>query len=269
VVRPGGAAITGYAEGAGEGTARPLVAARRLDVTLKRPLAGLSLADDRPAADRHRPDPAECRLEDGWVLPLLHAGATAVAGPRWPVESAADRLFWRTFHGLLRDGAALGAAAHAARLAVRAAFPDQADGLAYALFAHPGCRPYAVRPARGFTFVEALDEPADGAYRPGGVYRFRASYRSEAPTWYEGRLRVRTEPLAGDGIEILAAWLRGGGEPVEGRLEPVPGGRDFQCVLPVTVPAGGPGATLLVSFRRGDEEVQKVYVKVRVAGDGG
>ena len=69
----------------------------RLGFHLKRPVAAVGLIDDLPAwHDRRRA--AEASLETAWVLPLLHAGASAVLGTRWPVAGDSNRAFLRDFH---------------------------------------------------------------------------------------------------------------------------------------------------------------------------
>ena len=59
----------------------------RLDLSLRRPLVSVSVL--RRPATRHRFLGVSLRLtrisSSAWALPFLHAGATAVVGPRWPV----------------------------------------------------------------------------------------------------------------------------------------------------------------------------------------
>jgi WD40 repeat protein len=248
------------------GEAERMVRGRRVDFKLKRPVIALSFVEARPPARAGGADESDTRLEAGWVLSFLHAGASAVVGPRWPVRREAEEVFARSFHEAARAGAALGWAVWQARARVRALFPDGPDWLAPAYFGHPGCQPYEVEPARGFTFFEAINHPADAPFVAGRPYRFRASYRLEAPVWYEGRLRspAASALQAGD-VSVLVAPLSGGGAPQTHRLTPAEEGGDCQCEVTLTMPAEEGTWPVMVRFRKGAEELQTLFLELEVA----
>jgi hypothetical protein len=227
-------------------------------------VVGLSFVDGRlrPVAPGAAGGAA---LEGGWAWPLLHAGASALVGPRWSVLPAAEQLFVRTFYRAYRAGAPLGGAVRAAREQVRLGFPHRPDWLAYAFFGHPNCRPYPVEPAAGFATFEAVDNPADTPFRAGRAYRFRASYRTEAPVGYSGRLR-RPTPLQGAGVEVMVAPLAGGAVPSTYRLEALPGGADCQCVVTLTMPRSAARLPVLVRFQKGEQELKTLLLNYDVVG---
>ncbi|HYT92727.1 MAG TPA: hypothetical protein VEL76_28680 [Gemmataceae bacterium] len=72
---------------------------------------------------------------------------------------------------------------------------------------------YPVRPAQGFTLFEALDHPEGRPFEAGRSYRFRASYRVEAPVWYQGRLRLQPAALEGGPVTIAVVPLLKGLPP--------------------------------------------------------
>jgi hypothetical protein len=242
---------------------RALVAyQRRLDFTLRRPVVGLSFVEDW--AGCCGPNDRQLRLENDWLMPLLHAGATAVVGPRWQTCAEADRIFFRTFWDAFRQGTALGEAAWQARNAVRQAFLHRADWLAYAYFGHPRCRPYVVRPTKGYAFFEVLDHPVASPLVAGQTYRFRASYRSQATAWYSGRryataisrLEV-TEP------NILVAAMNAPA-PVTQPLRPIIGGDGYQCDLALTMPERAMTMPVLVRFQDGERELNTLILNLTV-----
>jgi hypothetical protein len=194
----------------------------------------------------------------------LHAGASAVVGPRWHVPDASARLFARCLHEAVRAGAAVGEAVRLARLELRQAVPHRADWLAFAHFGHPLCRPYLVRPARGFTLFEALDHPDDQPFRAGQAYRFRASYRAEAPVWFDGPLRARPAPADDADVSVLVAPLDGS-PPRTYALEPVAGGEDRQCVAEIVMPQAEGSLPVLVRFQRGGDELRTLTLTLDVA----
>jgi hypothetical protein len=244
-----------------------VLANQRLDFSLRRPAVGLSFVDGGPTAGA----PAEggdSGLEAGWVLPFLHAGACALVGPRWPVLPEADRLFARTYYEAVRAGAALGAAVWAARQRVRLTFPHRADWLAYAYFGHPACRPYVVRPAQGFTLFEALDHAEEEPFMAGRPYRFRASYRAEAPVWFGGRLRAQQAPLEGGDVSVLVVPLTEGAAPQTCPLKPVPGGEDYQQVVTLTMPPAEATLPVMVRFQKGRQELRTLFLNLDVVAGG-
>jgi serine/threonine protein kinase len=248
-----------------EDGAAALLRGHRLGFTLKRPVVGLSFVGDRPAREAAREAGQEAGLEATWVLPLLHAGASAVVGPRWPVLPAADLLFVRAFYEAMRGGAVLGQAVWQARRRVRRAYPRRTDWLAYAFFGHPECRPSPVRAAQGYAFFEALSQPEGEPFRVGQTYRFRASYRAEPPAWYGGRLCARQEPLRREDISVLVAPLMTEAQPRTYALEAVPGREGYQRVLTVTIPEAEATLPVLVRFQRGPEELQTLFVELEVS----
>jgi WD40 repeat protein len=248
------------AEQGWRGAAETLLYERRLDFTLRRPIVGLSFVRGGllPVATAE-----ETALEAGWVLPFLHAGASAVVGPRSPGPDAGARLFAETLYGALRAGAASGEAVALARGELRRAFPERPDWIGYTHFGHPACRPYAVRPAEGFTLFEALDQPEGETFRAGASYRFRASYRSEAPVWFAGRLRTAADADGGE-VTVMVVPLDGR-EPTTYRLEPAPGSADRQCVLTLAMPAEETSLPVLVRFERDGRELRTLTVTLDVA----
>jgi hypothetical protein len=263
--RPG--QITAAAEGpdpkASRGQAEAMVYDRRPDFARRRPVVGLSFVDGQPARSAVPGAERDTRLEAGWVLPFVRAGASAAVGPRWPVLPEADRLFFQTFYRAVRDGEELGRAVWGARTQVRLAFPSRPDWLAYALFGHPHCEPYLIRPAQGFTLFEALGHPEGTPFLAGQEYQFRASYRAEAPVWYEGRLRA-PQPPSQEEVSILVLPLTAGGVPQTYRLEKVPAGEDCQCTVSLRIPEDATTLQLLVRFKKGGQELQTLMLTLKV-----
>jgi hypothetical protein len=211
--------------------------------------------DDRPPPRFRGLWEAEAQLEAGWALPFLRAGASALVGPRWPVPPEAARLFARTFHDAVRAGAPLGWAVWDARRQLRLAFPDRPDWLAYAHFGHPECQPYRVRPAQGFTLFEALDHPEGRPFEAGQPYLFRASYRTEAPVWYHGRLRLQPAALEGGPVTVTVLPLLPGLSAQSHPLVPLAGNAAHHADVKLTMPRGAASLPLLVRFQQGDEEL--------------
>ena len=235
--------------------AQAILATRRLDLTLRRPLVELSLIGEDHSDD-------ETSLEDGWVRPFLHAGATAVVGPRWTVAPAAARRFTRALHTALRTGSTLAAAASAARACVRDAFPARPDWLAFTVYGHPLCRPYRVRPSNGFALVEALDTESEGRIAAGATYSFRATWRAEAPAWYSGRLHALEEPV--DGELAVVAVPMDGGPALTQPLVHAPGSDAYHGVVALTMPDTEGLHAVRVYFVRGDEELRSVTLTLDV-----
>lgn len=248
-----------------------LVYDRRLDFTRRRPVVGLSFVANAPA-QRLRLSDRDTDVENGWVMPLLHAGSTALVGARWLVSAEADQLFYSTFYRLIRHGVSLGQAVREARLAVRQVFSYSSDWLAYAYYGHPVCQPYVVEPAEGFALFEVLDHPLDQAFQSGATYRFRASYRAQLPTWYNGRLRSLPATLQPFGVEaddlsVLVMPLDGR-SPERYTLQPVSGGDDYQKVVEVSMPDAETTLPVLVQFTKGGEELQTLTLNFDVTGEG-
>jgi O-acetyl-ADP-ribose deacetylase (regulator of RNase III) len=236
---------------------------QRLDLTLRRPTVGLSFVNTSPPGRVAALSQCDTRLESNWMIPLMHAGASALIGTRWPVSQESDLSFLRQFYQAMRDGESLGAAVWSARQRVRAAFPHRPDWLAYTYFGHPQCEPYPVRPAQGFTLFEAIDQPDDVPFLAGGTYHFRASYRSEAPAWYNGRLRTQEGPLQSDDVSVVVMPLSGV-MPKTYKLNPVPQSDDLQCTVPLTMPDTKTNLPVMVRFQKGSEELRTITLNLQV-----
>jgi hypothetical protein len=232
----------------------------RLDFTQKRPLVGLSFIDDRPPTHHRGLWESEIALEESWAFPFLRAGASGVVGPRWPVLLQAERLFLHAFGKAIQTGAPLGWAVLDARLRVRLAFPDRSDWLAYVCFGHPECLPYLVQPGRGFTLFESLNHPENEPFVAGRAYPFRASYRTEAPVWYHGRLRLQPMTLEGGPVTVSVVPLVAGLRPQTHTLEPDPNRTAYRCLVELTMPRDTETLPLLVRFRQGGEELETLEV---------
>ncbi len=249
--------------GSPQNEAEAMLYNQRLDFTLRRPVLCLSLIDGQPAGLGLRLSQRDTHLEAGWLLPFMHAGATALVGPRWPVLSEVDQVFFQVFYQSIRTGSPLGWALGVARAQIKQTFPHRADWLAYTYFGHPWCQPYLVRPAQGFTLFEVLDHPVDAPFEAGRSYRFRASYRTEAPLWFDGRLRIPQALPQEEDVSVMVAPLTGI-EPKIYPLKPVPAGNDYQCIVTLTMPQEETTLPVLVQFQRGDEELRRLVLKLGV-----
>jgi O-acetyl-ADP-ribose deacetylase (regulator of RNase III) len=236
---------------------------QRLDLTLRRPTVGLSFVNTSPPGRVAPLSQCDTCLESNWMIPLMHAGASALIGTRWPVSQESDLSFVRQFYQAMRGGESLGAAVWFARQQVRAAFPHRPDWLAYTYFGHPQCEPYPVRPAQGFTLFEAIDQPDDVPFLAGGTYHFRASYRTEAPAWYNGRLRTQEGPLQSDDVSVVVMPLSGV-MPETYKLNPVPQSDDLQCTVSLTMPDTKTNLPVMVRFQKGSEELRTITLNLQV-----
>jgi hypothetical protein len=77
---------------------------------------------------------------EGWAERLIGAGAGLFVSAIWSADDAAAQAFARAFYAALEDGAMIGAAAIAGRLAARDAAPGDPTWLAYSVYAHPNAR---------------------------------------------------------------------------------------------------------------------------------
>jgi serine/threonine protein kinase len=236
---------------------------QRLDLTLRRPTVGLSFVSTRPPSDLTGFARCDTQLEANWMIPLIHAGASALVGPRWPVSQEADQVFVREFYRAMREGRSLGDAVWIARREVCAAFPHRPDWLAYTYFGHPNCEPYFVRQAQGFTLFEAVNHPDDAPFLAGETYQFRASYRTEAPEWYEGRLRVQQQELLNENLSVMVLPLSGILPETYG-LQPIRGSNDLQCTFPLTMPEKATTMPVMVRFQQHEEELRTVMLQLHV-----
>jgi O-acetyl-ADP-ribose deacetylase (regulator of RNase III) len=236
---------------------------QRLDLTLHRPTIGLSFINTLPLGRVAKLTEYDTRLESNWMIPLMHAGASALIGSRWPVSQESDMTFVQQFYQAMRSGEPLGIAVWLARQQVRAAFPHRPDWLAYTYFGHPQCEPYLVRPAKGFTLFEAIDQPDDLPFLAGSTYRFRASYRKEAPAWYNGRLRVQEGSLQSDDVSIVVMPLSGI-MPQTYALTRVPQSDDLQCTVPLTMPEKKTTLPVMVRFQEGNEELRTITLNLQI-----
>jgi tetratricopeptide (TPR) repeat protein/O-acetyl-ADP-ribose deacetylase (regulator of RNase III) len=247
-----------------KGEATAMLYDQRLDFTLRRPVVGLSFLESEIEDVGMGLAERDTRLEWGWMLPFMHAGASALVGPRWHVSPEADQLFFHTFYRVIRSGETLGCAVQQARELVRLTFPHRADWLAYAHYGSPECEPYLVRPSRGFVLIEAIDQPEDAPFLKGKTYRFRASYRAEAPVWYDGRLHIQTEPLEGEDVSVLIAPVMSGVEPQTHRLKPVLPGSDYQYTVEIRMPDKETTLPILIRFQKGKKELRSLMLNLDV-----
>jgi tetratricopeptide (TPR) repeat protein len=263
--RPGQVASADEAEArGGRGRAEAMIHDQRLDFTLRRPVVGLSFVDGQPPDAWESGSNGDTRLEAGWILPLLRAGASALVGPRWSVHPEADRLFFQTFYETIRGGETLGTASWRARQLVHQAFPTRSDWLAYAYFGHPRCEPYKVRRSRGFALFEALGHPDGAPFLTGETAEFRASYRTRPPVWFEGQLRAAQPSGPPGDLSVMVALLAAGEEPKTVPLVPVPGSDDCQGVVTFHMPDFETDLPLVVRFQQGDEELQTLMLTLKI-----
>ncbi|MDA0165331.1 TGS domain-containing protein [Solirubrobacter ginsenosidimutans] len=236
---------------------QPLVQEHRLELTRRRPLVTLSFIGETPA------DGGATQIERAWAAPLLRSGATAVVGPRWRVPASVDERFVKTLYDGLREGASLADAVRSAREAVRAHSSHRQDWLAYAVFGHPQCAIYLVRPAGGFALFEAIDEPEHGAFLAGHVYRFRVSYRAEAPAWYDGRLHTRDWRPSTDDVSVAVIPMAGG-DRVTHSLNRIEGCDDHQAVMTLRMPTAESQLSLMLRFESAGEELRSLWVDLDI-----
>ncbi len=251
-----------------DGEARELLYGRRLDFTLRRPVVGLSFVHGNTPGAEASLGSRDTRLERGWMLPMMHAGATAIVGPRWSTSSEADQTFYGAFYAALRTGMTVGWATWIARLQTRLAFPSRPDWLAYTCFGHPNCAPYLVRPSEGFVSFEELDHAADTPLLAGRMYSFLASYRTEAPEWFGGRLWAPQELAQGEAVSAIVVPLTGQvSGPDLAKLLPLqqtmPGG-DFERVFKLTMPNETTTEPVLIRFQRGGQELGTVILNLDI-----
>jgi O-acetyl-ADP-ribose deacetylase (regulator of RNase III) len=250
-------------------TSDPLGGERRLDFTLRRPIVSLSFVD--AALDHGAPSVRRyTNIEPAWVAPFLLARSSAVVGPRWTTAPSSDRLFYRTFYDAVRADHPLGLAVWEARDALRTAYPDRADWLAYTYFGHPACEPYPVEDAEGFTLFEPMGLTPDEPFVAGRDYPFRASFRGELPAWYNGRRHVRTTRLRGDDVQVLVAPLHGG-DPVTLGLIGASGDTesddDFWRQVILSMPNDAGTYKWFVQFTRGDRELRSSIITLDVVAN--
>ena len=249
--------------------ADPLAGERRLDFTLRRPIVSLSLVDD--ALDHGaRSVRRYTNIEPAWVAPFLLARSSAVVGPRWTTAPSSDRVFYRALYDAVRADHPLGLAIWEAREALRIAYPDRADWLAYTYFGHPACEPYPVEDAEGFTLFEPMSLAAGEPFVAGRGYVFRASFRGELPAWYNGRRHRRTTRLRGDDVQVLVAPLHGG-EPMTYGLIGVSGDDaesddDYSRPVVLSMPNEAGTYKWFVQFTRGDRELRSTIITLDVVG---
>lgn len=242
--------------------AEELLYNQRLDFTLRRPVVGLSLVDGQTANRGMGMSGSDNQLEADWMLPLMHAGASALVGSRWSVSPESDRLFYRTFYNLIRTGTELGSAVWQARKQLRVAFPHRSDWLAYTYFGHPQCQPYLVRESQGFTFFEAINPPENDNFQAGKSYEFRASYRSEAPVWYSGRLSVQQASAQAEDLSVMVVCLTGEIPPQTYQLQPVDSGNSYQHIITIIMPVEDTILPLLIRFQKGSEELNTLFLNL-------
>lgn len=235
---------------------------QKLDLTLRRPTVGLSLvSEDNPLI----PGRSWCNteLESNWLIPFMHAGASAVYGPRWPVSVEADQAFVQELYDAMRQGDTLGLAFSKARTRVRTCFPYRTDWLAYSYFGHPHAEPYWVQRAQGFTLLEAVNQPEGELFRRGRSYRFRVSYRSEAPAWYDGRLHVQEHDISSEDMSVMVMPLSGV-EPTYYKLERVAQSSEMQKVFWLEMPQEGDTLPVMVRFQKQTQELRTLFMNLQI-----
>jgi hypothetical protein len=235
---------------------------QKLDLALRRPTVGLSVLRDEVTNSRSKTW-CNTKLESSWLIPFMSAGASAVYGPRWPVSVEADQIFVQEFYDSMRQGVALGDAFSRARSRVRSTFPDRIDWLAYSYFGHPNAEPYWVERAQGFTLFEAVNQPASELFMPGQSYRFRASYRCEAPVWYDGRLQIQEHDLNTQDMSVMVMPLMGV-EPIFHKLERVAQSNELQTTFSLKMPDEGSTLPVMVRFQRQTQELQTLFLNLQL-----
>ena len=248
--------------------AEELLYNQRLDFTLRRPVVGLSLVDGQPPNRGMGMVARDNQLEADWMLPLMHAGASALVGARWSVLPESDRFFYRIFYNLIRTGTELGEAVWQARKQVKYAFPHRSDWLAYTYFGHPQCQPYLVRSSQGFTFFEAINPPENDNFLAGESYDFRASYRTEAPVWYDGRLTVQQMSSETEDLSVMMVHLTGEIPPETYPLQPVISQESYQNIITITMPSQKTILPLLIRFQKNNEELNTLFLNLNVVDRG-
>jgi hypothetical protein len=257
--RSGGITEAGGGQAGDAETAHGLVRDRLLDFTLRRPVVGLSLVRGPGGAEA-----GAYEFEQEWAMPFMRAGASAVVGPRWPALDEADQLFYSAFYRELNGLAPVAVAVWRARSEVRRAFPHRSDWLAYAHFGHPWCKPYFVEHSEGFILFEVIGHPEEEPFDAGREYRFRASYRAEAPAWYNGRLQhTEREAEADAKITVLVSSLLDSGVQ-KCELERVPATGDYQKVISLRMPEEETDLPLVVRFRQGPRELHTLMLNLAV-----
>ena len=239
---------------------------QKLDLTLRRPTVGLSLVSDdtRLIAGRNW---CNTELESNWLIPFMHAGASAAYGPRWPVSVEADQAFVQEFYDVMRQGETLGVAFSKARTRVRTCFPHRTDWLAYSYFGHPHAEPYWVQRAQGFALLEAVNQPEGELFCRGRSYRFRVSYRSEAPAWYDGRLHVQEHDVSAEEMSVMVMPLSGV-EPTYYKLERVAQSNEMQKVFSLEMPQEGDTLPVMVRFQRQTQELRTLFMNLQIGEEG-
>ena len=241
---------------------------QKLDLTLRRPTVGLSFVSELSASALGTAG-CDTHLESSWLLPFMQAGASALFGPRWPVSVEVDQLFVKEFYDAMRQGETLGAAFFKARTRLRTAFPQRTDWLAYTYFGHPHAEPYQVQPAQGFTLFEAVDSPKDELFVGGGTYLFRASYRTEAPAWYDGRLQIQHGSIAGQDLSVIVIPMTGE-QPKYCTLKPVAEGNELQGMIALKMPELQKNTTaslpVMIRFQKATEELRTIVLNLHVKG---
>ncbi|MUG95771.1 AAA family ATPase [Scytonema sp. UIC 10036] len=241
-----------------------LLYTQQLDFTLRRPVIGLSLVDGQPPNTGMVLSKQDNQLEADWMLPLMYAGASALVGSRWTVLPEADQLFFRTFYDLIRKGTDFGSSVWQSREQVRLAFPNRSDWLAYTYFGHPRCEPYIVRASQGFTFFEAINPPNNDRFQAGKEYRFRASYRREAPVWYKGRLHMGSAPGEGEKISVMVVLVGDTPFPTNYEMERVANGDSYQCIVPLQMPDRATLLPVIINFQKGEEQLNNMILNLTV-----
>lgn len=233
------------------------------DFTLQRPVVGFSFIDSQAIDEDVTLDYADTNIEKNWLIPFMHANASALVGPRWPTSLEADQMFFRIFHQKIDEGMQLGPAVYAARQQIRQVFLERADWLAYTYFGHPWCRLYEVQSSTGYTLFEAINPPEDSCFRVGGKYQFRASYRSEAPVSYKGRVFYAPPKLEGKGVSVTVMPLTGE-PPQKLEMQEVSKGGNYHCFVSLTMPLHAATLPVVIAFHENNQEIQSLMLNLDV-----
>jgi hypothetical protein len=124
-----------------------------------------------------------------------------------------------------------------------------------------------VQRAQGFTLFEAVNQPEGALFRPGQSYRFRASYRTEAPAWYDGRLHVQEHALSTEDMSVMVMPLSGV-EPTYYKLERVAQSNEMQRVFWLKMPQEGNTLPVMIRFQKHTQELRTLFLNLQIGEEG-
>jgi serine/threonine protein kinase len=241
------------------------VAQYRLNLRQKRPVVtfGMLALEQQSALSE---------VETRWMPTFIRSGASAFVAPLWATAPQADRLFWRAFYRALWARVPLGEALLAGRRALRQAFPDSADWLAYFMVGDPMTRGYVPPPGQGYVALECQshdlaqlrDRESDALLmRLGETYSFLASVRAGPPTWYRGRLYQAQEGAWDDPqVYIFAPDFAAPQAPLAVNVAGDVGSVQFNLA-----PQKAGEHDVFVKFLAGEQVRQSLTLRVNVGGE--